>query len=177
MTSAILENNVWSRRGYLYRRCTWIGQLYEQIRRRTVATWSWISILRPMAFKRMIDLAFSVTLVILTAPLWAPIFAIVKMAGGGIEGKQRVGRFLRTFKMLRLYSTNPVVHRFLEFSKVQYLPVFWNIVKGDMSIVGPRPTPVDELDLRSGPARRRHNDRPGLLCLWWIRSRAWPWWL
>ena len=172
MTSAIFENKVCSRRGYLYRRCTNWGRLYEQIRRRTVATWAWISVLRPMAFKRLIDLSFSITLVVGTAPLWAPIFAVVKLAGGGIERKQRVGRYLKTFNMLRLYSTNAVVQRLLEFTRMQYLPVFGNIVKGDMSIVGPRPTPIDELDLRSGPARRRHSDRPGLLCLWWLRSRA-----
>jgi N-acetylglucosaminyldiphosphoundecaprenol N-acetyl-beta-D-mannosaminyltransferase len=172
MSSAVLENNVWSRRKYLYRRCRSNGRLFELVRRRAVAVGNTLAALRPRAYKRVLDVSVSTVLVLLASPLWLPIFALVVLSGGGVEGKERVGRCLRTFNLLRFYSNRRFVHWLLEVTRVQYLPVFWNIVKGDMSIIGPRPTPVDELDLRSGAARRRHNDRPGILCLWWIRSRA-----
>lgn len=172
MTSAILENNVWSRKRSLYRRFSLPGRVWSGCRRSLEAWRFRMAVSQPMAFKRVIDLCVATLAVVTTAPIWGPVFALVIATGGGIERKKRVGRYLRPFDMLRLYSSKPRIHRFLEWTRIQYLPVFWNILVGDMSFVGPRPTSIDELDLRSGLARRRHSDRPGMLCLWWLRSRA-----
>jgi N-acetylglucosaminyldiphosphoundecaprenol N-acetyl-beta-D-mannosaminyltransferase len=52
------------------------------------------------------------------------------------------------------------------------LPALLNILKGDMSFIGPRVVSPDQISLREQAARKRYNVRPGLVCLWWIRKRA-----
>lgn len=47
-----------------------------------------------------------------------------------------------------------------------------NVVRGEMSLVGPRPLPVDEIKRISDPAhRRRLSVRPGITCLWQVSGR------
>jgi lipopolysaccharide/colanic/teichoic acid biosynthesis glycosyltransferase len=47
----------------------------------------------------------------------------------------------------------------------------WNVVKGDMSLVGPRPATPDEVERYEGWQRRRLRMRPGLTCIWAIEGR------
>ena len=54
------------------------------------------------------------------------------------------------------------VGRFLRKWSLDELPQLWNVVRGDMSIIGPRPLPVAYLELYSVEQRRRHEVRPGL---------------
>jgi exopolysaccharide biosynthesis polyprenyl glycosylphosphotransferase len=64
----------------------------------------------------------------------------------------RVGRFLRKFSL-------------------DELPQMWNVLKGDMSLVGPRPPVPAEVEKYEFWARRRLSIRPGLTCLWQISGR------
>jgi exopolysaccharide biosynthesis polyprenyl glycosylphosphotransferase len=64
----------------------------------------------------------------------------------------RVGRFLRKFSL-------------------DELPQMWNVLKGDMSLVGPRPPVPSEVEKYEFWARRRLSIRPGLTCLWQISGR------
>ncbi|MCH8475817.1 MAG: sugar transferase [Opitutales bacterium] len=66
---------------------------------------------------------------------------------------------------------------FLRKTSLDELPEFWNILKGDMSLVGPRPLRMDYLPLYSGHQSRRHEVRPGLTGWAQIHGRnqtTWP---
>jgi lipopolysaccharide/colanic/teichoic acid biosynthesis glycosyltransferase len=68
---------------------------------------------------------------------------------------------------------NTRVGTFLRRTSIDEIPQFWNVVKGDMSLVGPRPLPTKEAERVPSPYReKRETVTPGLTCLWQIAGRS-----
>lgn len=75
-----------------------------------------------------------------------------------------------TFKMKDDPRVTPI-GRFIRKTSLDELPQFINVLRGDMSIVGPRPPLPREVALYSPSDRRRLHARPGITCLWQVGER------
>ena len=64
------------------------------------------------------------------------------------------------------------VGRILRRFSIDELPQLWNVLRGDMSLIGPRPSTVDEVDLYDARACQRMAVRPGLSGLWQVSGRS-----
>ena len=65
------------------------------------------------------------------------------------------------------------VGKFLRKTSIDELPQLFNVLKGDMSLVGPRPLPVRDYEgFDQDWQRRRLSVRPGITCLWQINGRS-----
>ena len=77
----------------------------------------------------------------------------------------------RTFKM-KLDPRITRIGAFIRRTSIDELPQLWNIVIGDMSIVGPRPAVPSEVALYTASDRRRFGAMPGLTCIWQVSGRS-----
>ena len=75
------------------------------------------------------------------------------------------------FKMMKDPRTT-AVGRFLRWSSMDELPQFWNVIVGDMSLVGPRPLPIEESAACEDWQRRRLHVKPGMTCTWQVCERG-----
>jgi len=64
------------------------------------------------------------------------------------------------------------VGAFLRKTSLDELPQLFNVLKGDMSLVGPRPLPIDEQEAVDLWHRRRLDVMPGLTCIWQVKGRS-----
>jgi lipopolysaccharide/colanic/teichoic acid biosynthesis glycosyltransferase len=77
----------------------------------------------------------------------------------------------RSFKMKRDPRVTPV-GRILRRTSLDELPQLWNILKGDMTVVGPRPASLEDVAHYTPHDYRRLEVKPGLTCLWQVRGRS-----
>jgi lipopolysaccharide/colanic/teichoic acid biosynthesis glycosyltransferase len=131
--------------------------------------------------KRLLDLAVALPLVVLTAPLLAVGAALAASQNGGpwLFRQLRPGLGGRLFTLYKLQTMTltrdpatgellpdaqrlPPLGRWLRATSLDELPQLWNIVRGDMSLVGPRPLLPQYLPLYSPRQARRHLVSPGL---------------
>ncbi len=130
--------------------------------------------------KRIFDLTISTAALVLLSPvLLTLVFVVLTKLGKpvffvqerpGFNGKAfRIIKF-RTMRDAKGPDGRPLpddrrltrVGRFLRATSLDELPQLWNVVRGDLSLVGPRPLLMEYLQLYSAEQARRHEMRPGI---------------
>ena len=145
--------------------------------------------------KRSFDIVLSIIVLILSAPFFGLIMWLIKRdtPGPAIFKQKRIGLKGEEFTIYKFrtmvedtpqYAFNPTSHddsritrvgRFLRRLSLDEFPQFWNVLKGDMSIVGPRPEMPFIVETYNDVHRERLNVKPGITGLWQISGdRALP---
>lgn len=140
-------------------------------------------------FKRILDFIISLTAIIVLLPVWIVLIisGAVAMRGNPFFIQRRPGYNEKIFKLLKFRSmTNEKdkdgnflpnnvrlkkYGRILRSTSLDELPELVNILKGDMSIVGPRPLLPEYLPYYTEDERHRHDVRPGLTGLAQVNGR------
>jgi lipopolysaccharide/colanic/teichoic acid biosynthesis glycosyltransferase len=147
--------------------------------------------------RRLFDLAVSLTASVITAPLVALLAAVIRLESPGhpLYTQTRVGRDGRPFA---IYKLRTMVHgaefigaglaiqegderitalgRFLRRYSLDELPNLWNVLRGEMSIVGPRPTLAAQVEQYTPRQRERLLVKPGITGWAQVNGRAsLPW--
>jgi N-acetylglucosaminyldiphosphoundecaprenol N-acetyl-beta-D-mannosaminyltransferase len=124
--------------------------------------------------RRLFDVIMAAGLLLLLSPVLLAMLLIAKKRGGGLASVIRVGRWGTLFKQHRFQfdPSNPAATEKATPSSFAWLPSLWNVFKGEMAFVGPRPVSPHEIPPSERAAWKRFDLRPGFICLWWIRKRA-----
>lgn len=156
--------------------------------------------------KRLFDIIFSGTVLIICSPLYVLIAIVIKLSSPGpvFYVQERIGKNYRSFRcikfrtmvknadamMERLMLEYPELRReyeenfklkndprvtsigkFLRYTSLDEFPQFWNVLKGDMSVVGPRPLVPEELYKYGRHMAKILTIRPGITGLWQVSGR------
>jgi exopolysaccharide biosynthesis polyprenyl glycosylphosphotransferase len=155
-----------------------------------------------LLMKRALDVAVSAAMLIILSPLLVLVALLVKLEDGGpvLFRQVRVGLRGRAFVMWKFRSMvrnaealketlqnemgsnilfkmkkDPRITRlgkWLRRSSTDELPQLWNVLRGDMSLVGPRPPLPSEVARYRAEDRQRLLAKPGLTCFWQVGGRT-----
>lgn len=169
----------------------------------------------PLLVKRAMDVAGSVTALVLMAPIFLILSILIKLGSKGpvFFRQKRVGQFGREFMFLKFrsmfVSSDAAIHqtymknyisgnaeqaqaaekkvifkiqndprvtwigRFMRRTSLDEIPQFWNVLKGEMSLVGPRPPIPYEIEAYDIWHRQRVLEaKPGITGLWQVHGRS-----
>lgn len=131
-------------------------------------------------FKRFLDLIVSLVAFSLLLPLFIIVTALLYVANQGkpFFVQQRPGKDGRIFRLVKFKTMNDrkdaagnllsdaerltAVGRFIRKTSLDEIPQLINVIKGEMSLIGPRPLLVEYLPLYNNTQKRRHEVRPGI---------------
>ncbi len=140
-------------------------------------------------FKRMLDVIISLVAIIILSPIILIVAILVRLKLGSpiIFKQERPGKDCRIFTMYKFRTMTDEKDengnllsdsirltkfgKFLRSTSLDELPELWNILKGDMSVVGPRPLLISYLPYYTDIENKRHNIRPGLTGLAQVSGR------
>jgi exopolysaccharide biosynthesis polyprenyl glycosylphosphotransferase len=155
-----------------------------------------------LLLKRTMDLVIAVPTLLVMLPVMIIVALLVKLTSKGpmLYRQERIGRSGRRFQILKfrtmvpdadtlaeelrslsrhpawlLLDKDPRITRFgrpLRRASLDELPQLWNVVRGDMSLVGPRPVTPDIDEQIAGWGRRRLDLTPGITGLWQVLGRT-----
>lgn len=130
--------------------------------------------------KRLFDISVALTALFLLAPLLVLLAALIRLKLGSpvLFRQVRPGLYGAPFQMIKFRTMRDAVDQagkplpdaerlsrfglLLRSTSLDELPELWNVLRGDMSLVGPRPLLMEYLPLYSPEQRRRHEVRPGI---------------
>lgn len=130
--------------------------------------------------KRLLDIIIASIALILLSPLYAFVaYKVKKNLGSPVLFRQvRPGLHGKPFEMIKFRSMKDAVDaqgnslpdserltpfgKMLRSTSLDEMPELWNVIKGDMSVVGPRPLLTEYLPLYSAEQAKRHHVRPGM---------------
>ena len=130
--------------------------------------------------KRLLDIIIASIALILLSPLYAYVaYKVKKNLGSPVLFRQvRPGLNGKPFEMIKFRTMKDAVDaqgnslpdserltpfgKMLRATSLDEMPELWNVIKGDMSVVGPRPLLMEYLPLYSPEQAKRHNVRPGM---------------
>jgi undecaprenyl phosphate N,N'-diacetylbacillosamine 1-phosphate transferase len=130
--------------------------------------------------KRVIDFFAALFLLVITLPLTIPVTIFLSLANKGKPFflQKRPGRFEHIFTIIKFKTMNDKkdqygnllpdgerltwIGKLVRKTSLDELPQLMNVVKGDMSLIGPRPLLVDYLPYYNAIQKRRHEVRPGI---------------
>jgi lipopolysaccharide/colanic/teichoic acid biosynthesis glycosyltransferase len=152
----------------------------EEARHHSTDPRTYFLVREPMPLKRAIDLALTILAAPVVLPVAGVVAAVVKRKLGSpvLFRQRRIGLGNEPFTLVKFRSmTNerdeagvllpdaerlPPFGQWLRSTSLDELPELWNVVRGDMSLVGPRPLPVHYLPRYTATELRRHEVRPGV---------------
>lgn len=130
--------------------------------------------------KRVLDIAIASTALVLLSPVHALVaYKVKKNLGSPVLFRQvRPGLHGKPFEMIKFRTMKDAVDaqgnslpdserltpfgKMLRATSLDEMPELWNVIKGDMSIVGPRPLLMEYLPLYNAEQAKRHDVRPGI---------------
>ena len=167
---------------------------------------SWIEALDGAIAKRLFDIVFSLTVLVVFSPLYLLLAVLIAVSSPGpiFYIQQRVGKNHRPFNCIKfrtmVINADEVLEtllakcpktreeferdfklrddpritwigKFLRLTSLDEFPQFWNVLMGDMSVVGPRPLVPEELHKYGNRINRVLTIQPGLTGLWQVSGR------